>query len=155
MRLKSRGIGKRGYLIAGIAGAVAPDMDLLYFFLIDNRQHHHHSYWTHYPSVWVFLMLVSLILCYSKKWREKASLIVLFTLNATIHMVLDSLAGVIYWLAPFDDKAYSVVRVSARFEPWWLNFIVHWTFVVEIAIVAWVILVWRLFRADRVCTDRY
>jgi inner membrane protein len=142
-RLKSPGIGTRGFIISGVCGSIAPDLDLLYFYLIDDRQHNHHSYWTHYPSVWLCLVLASLILCYLKRVRTFSLLMMVFSLNGFIHMVLDSVAGAIHWFAPFVCNAYSLVTVPALYEPWWLNFIQHWSFLVEIVIAMWAILVWR------------
>jgi len=34
---------KRRLIAAGMIGAIIPDIDLLYFYLIDHRQHGHHS----------------------------------------------------------------------------------------------------------------
>lgn len=51
-RLASHGFATKSVMIAGIVGAIAPDFDMLYFYLVDNRQHHHHSYWSHFPIVW-------------------------------------------------------------------------------------------------------
>jgi inner membrane protein len=141
--LKLPGGSARGVVFSGICGSIAPDLDLLYFYLIDDRQHNHHSYWTHYPSVWICLILISLIFCYSKSWRTRACLIVIFSINGFIHIVLDSIAGDIYWFAPFIYNAYSLVTVPALYELWWLNFILHWTFWVEMIITMWAILVWR------------
>ena len=38
-------------LLAGVVGAVVPDLDMLWFHLVDNRQTHHHRYFTHWPLV--------------------------------------------------------------------------------------------------------
>jgi inner membrane protein len=142
-RLMSQGIGARGIVISGMCGSIAPDLDLFYFYLIDNRQHNHHSYWTHYPSVWICLMLVPLAFIHLKRARAFALLAIIFSLNGLIHMVLDSIAGVIHWFAPFVFNAYSLVTVPALYQPWWLNFILHWSFLLEIIITVWVIHAWR------------
>ncbi len=141
-RMKSPGIGKRGYLIAAMAGAVAPDLDLLYFYLIDNRQHRHHSYWTHYPSLWICLLLVSLTLWNFKRGRAFISYLMIFSLNGFIHMVLDSIASEIHWFAPVSHQAYGLMSVTARYQPWWLNYILHWTFLAEITLVLTALVVW-------------
>jgi inner membrane protein len=149
-RLKLPGIGARRVLISGMCGSIAPDLDLLYFYLIDNRQHNHHSYWTHYPSVWICLVMLSLILYYFKRVRAFTLLMIVFSLNGLIHMVLDSIAGVINWFAPFVLNAYSLVTVRALYEPWWFNFILHWTFLVELLVTAWAIIVWRYGWRNRI-----
>ena len=35
---------------------VAPDVDMLRFYLIDNREHRHHSYLTHRPIIWAGIL---------------------------------------------------------------------------------------------------
>ena len=42
-------------LLLGLLGSIFPDLDMLYFYLIDNRQHGHHSYLTHIPFYWISL----------------------------------------------------------------------------------------------------
>jgi inner membrane protein len=130
-------------MIAGMVGAIAPDLDLLYFYLIDHRAHNHHSYWTHYPSVWLGLLLIALVLRYPMRWPRLGSMAVIFSLNGLIHMVLDSVAGYIHWLAPFEYKAYGWVTLSSPYQIWWLNFVFHWTFLIELSLMTWAILVWR------------
>ena len=49
-------------------------------------------------------------------------------------MTPDSIAAEIYWLAPFPDFHLNAVRVPARYDWWVWNFILHWTFAIEIAI---------------------
>lgn len=41
-----------------ITGAIAPDVDWLYYFFIDNQENLHHTYWTHYPVVWIGSLLL-------------------------------------------------------------------------------------------------
>ncbi len=151
-RLRPPVIGRKGFLIAGMAGAIAPDLDMFYFYLIDHQQHHHHSYWTHYPIAWMCLLLLSLTLSFSRRWRVLAVIMMVFSFNGLIHMLLDSVAGIIYWFAPIAHKAYGLVTVQALYEPWWLNFILHWTFLFEIAIATWAILVWR-YRDKTISSD--
>ena len=48
-------------LFAGILiGAVLPDIDMLWFFLVDDKAHHHHSYLTHRPALWALLLAAGL-----------------------------------------------------------------------------------------------
>ena len=147
-RLRSPEIERKGFLIAGMAGAIAPDLDMFYFYLIDHRQHHHHSYWTHYPIVWMCLLLLSPSLSFLGKWKALAVIMMIFSLNGLIHMLLDSVAGIIYWFAPISHKAYGLVTVQALYTPWWLNFILHWSFLIEMAIFTWAMLVWRYRESD-------
>ncbi|MDL2321036.1 hypothetical protein LJC47_01630 [Desulfosarcina sp. OttesenSCG-928-B08] len=52
-----RPLAVKVFLLAGIF----PDIDLLYFYLIDNRSQHHHLYWTHLPFCWLVLYMIFLV----------------------------------------------------------------------------------------------
>jgi inner membrane protein len=142
-RVSSLGLKSRGYFTAGMLGAVAPDTDLIYFYLIDHRQHNHHSYWTHYPSVWLVLFLISLVLYLYKRSCAFCAVGMVFSVNGLIHMVLDSVAGYIHWFAPVGYHAYGLVTLTRKYEIWWLNYILHWTFLIELSLAVWAILVLR------------
>lgn len=139
----ARGALFKPFLWAGMLGAVAPDLDLLYFHLVDHRQHQHHTYWPHFPIVWASLLLMSAIWFYTEHSRKRAALAVIFSLNGFIHLFLDTIVGNIWWFAPFVDKPFAFFTVPAHYEPWWLNFLLHWSFALELAIVAWAAYLWR------------
>lgn len=142
-RLNARGASIRPFILAGMLGAVAPDFDMLYFYFADHRRHLHHTYWPHYPVVWISLLLVSAIWYYAAPVKGRAALAVIFALNGFIHMLLDSIVGKILWFAPYSDTPYALFTVAARYKPWWLNFVFHWTFALELALVAGAIYLWR------------
>ena len=142
-RLDAAGAPFRPFLLASLLGAVAPDFDLLYFYLVDQRQHLHHTFWPHFPIFWIALLAASLAWFHLGHARRYAALAVMFAANGLIHMVLDTVVGNIWWLAPFVDQPFALFTVTARYTPWWLNFIVHWTFAFELAIIAWAIYLWR------------
>lgn len=146
------GVQARWFIAAAMLGGIAPDFDLLYFYLIDHRQHHHHSYWPHFPIVWLSLLVVS-CLWYrfssspSSSSRppspsSRAALAMIFSISGCIHICLDSIVGDIWWFAPFVDQPFALFTVKARYQPWWLNFILHWTFALELLIVTWAIALW-------------
>lgn len=56
---------------------------------------------------------------------------------ACLHLLLDTFVGDIWWGAPFYDQPLALFSVPARFSPWWLNFVLHWSFAVELAICGW------------------
>ena len=116
----------------GLLGAIIPDVDLLYFFLIDHQQHHHHMYFPHLPIVW--LVLLGLSLLWFRYDRRRGSLALIFSINGFIHLLLDSVVGDIWWLAPFIDKPYALFHIEALHQPWWLNFLLHWSFLLELSI---------------------
>lgn len=139
---RCQGISQRLFLSAGLIGSVAPDFDLFYFYLMDHRANHHHTYFTHYPIVWFALLGLSL-LCLRffspKKW---AILVTLFCVNALVHLLLDSVVGDIWWLMPFVDQPYALFTVPAKFNPWWLSFLLHWSFLCELLIICIAVWLW-------------
>lgn len=125
---------KRRLIAAGMIGAIFPDIDLLYFYFIDHRQHGHHSYWTHLPVFWEAALLVWIALFWNRSctwfWLGTA-----FGLSALGHMVLDSTAGGIRWLYPLSLEYFRLAHIPAG-QAWWvMNFVLHWTFWLEIVIV--------------------
>lgn len=137
---------QKWFLFWGLLGSIAPDLDMFYFYLIDARQHNHHSYWSHYPILWFSLLLAS---CsahrYSKSKQVKALMAyaMLFSFTGCIHLVLDSIVGGIWWLAPFVEKPYALFKLTPRFKPWWLNFILSWVFLLEIIITSYALFLWK------------
>lgn len=128
---------------AGIAGALAPDLDMIYFHLFDHRRHHHHAYPTHFPIIWATLLIASLVWAYSGRRKTAAYCMSLFSLNGFFHLMLDTIVGDIWWLAPFVDRPFSLFAVPATWSPWWLNFVCHWSFGLELALVIWAFALWR------------
>lgn len=131
------------FLAAGMLGAIAPDFDMFYFFFVDQMQHHHHTYWPHFPIVWFSLLLLALGWYGLAKEKANASYALIFSLAGCLHMLLDSIVGDIWWLAPFVDQSFALFSVTARYSPWWLNFILHWSFVLELMLVLGALLLWR------------
>jgi inner membrane protein len=140
---KARGIVLRPYLWAGVCGAIAPDLDMAYFYLVDHRQHHHHTYFPHFPIVWASLLIISVIWLSTAQIKSRAGLATIFSLNGLIHMLLDSIVGDVWWFAPFVDKPFAFFTVPALYQPWWLNFILHWSFALELAVVLWAVFLWH------------
>ena len=142
-RFATDGLTRKAFLAAGLLGSVAPDLDMFYFYFIDHRAHSHHSYVTHFPIVWLTLLSLSIRWFRRAPRRARPALAVIFTLNGFIHMFLDYIAGNIHWLAPFVNEPYSLFHVAAIHHPWWLNFILHRSFGIELAIVLWAYGLWR------------
>ncbi|MEH6490926.1 metal-dependent hydrolase [Halopseudomonas sp.] len=142
-RFARTGVTARYFMLAGMFGAIAPDLDMFYFYLIDNRQHHHHTYWPHFPVIWFSLLLVTSLWFGLARDRSRAALGVIFALNGCLHMLLDSIVGDVWWLAPWIDQPFVLFTVQAVYTPWWLNFFLHWTFALELVVVAWAIYLWR------------
>lgn len=139
-RLSERPASSTVLIGAGVFGAIFPDIDLFYFYLIDERNTHHHRFFTHWPILWLGLLLCSAWV-YSK--RRVGAAMLLFSLGGFSHMILDSLVSDIWWFAPFVDKPFSLAVVTDRYDPWWLNFLLHWSFAVELLICGCALALWR------------
>jgi len=60
-----------------------------------------------------------------------------------LHMVLDTAAGGIRWLWPWSDAELSLFHPAAQHRAWILNFVLHPSFLLEVALLAaagWVML---------------
>ena len=126
----------RRLMALGLIGSLLPDVDMLYFYLIDNRQHLHHGYWTHIPLFWLGLFVVTLLIGrLLKKPLIAPAATVLFS-NVFVHLFLDTLVGKIPWLYPFSTHAFVMFNVPAQYGWWVWNFVFHWTFLLEITILA-------------------
>lgn len=130
-------------IMAGIIGSIAPDFDMVYFYLIDHRQTHHHKYFTHWPLLWICLVAVSLVWFRVSRYCKAASLSLVFAAGGVLHLILDSFVGDIWWFAPFGKNPYAMFTVPALFKPWWLNFFFHWSFAVELVMCLWALTVYR------------
>jgi len=144
---------KHRLLVAGMIGAIIPDIDLLYFYLIDHRQHNHHSYWTHLPIFWVAAMLIWAALFWNRS-RTWFWLGIVFGLSALGHMVLDSTAGGIRWLYPLSLEYFRLAHIHAG-QTWWvMNFVLHWTFWLELVIVGMAGMTYLRSRQEHVSPSR-
>lgn len=126
-----------------VLGSLFPDIDMLYFYLIDHRHTHHHKYMTHWPIVWLGLILMSLAMLWVARNKKNPLLLFLFGVTGFLHLVLDSVVGDIWWFAPFVDKPYAMFTVPSTFSPWWLNFVLHWSFALELGICVVAFVMWR------------
>lgn len=134
------------YVMFGLLCSVLPDFDLLYFYTIDNRQHIHHSYWTHIPIFW---LAVAAGIYLIGKWifKKNTGVVSLILLgNTLLHLVLDSVAGGIFWLYPWSDVYVRLMDIPSRYSWWVFNYIFHWTFLLELCIISTATLV---FLRDR------
>ncbi|MDM8553004.1 metal-dependent hydrolase [Desulfobacterales bacterium HSG2] len=122
-------------ILSGLIASILPDFDLFYFYLIDHRQHLHHGYWTHIPAFWLCIMAVWIGI----GWLTKHSRIIfsgaIIGSNIFLHLFLDTIVGDIRWLYPLSRQSFSFFHVPATFDWWVLSFILHWTFLFEVAIM--------------------
>jgi len=144
-RYMSRGHADRKALIlTGVVASVLPDTDLLWFYLVDNRQTVHHSYVFHWPLFWVACAACAWAVARMMHRPRLYPFIGIALACLLLHMVLDSIAAEILWLKPFAELEVNLVQVPACYGWWVWNFVLHWTFLLELAIVlAAGIALWR------------
>jgi len=121
---------------AMLAGAVVPDLDMLWFIFVDQGKVHHHTYLTHDPALWAAILLTGLAV--------SVRILVGLGLGGLLHMALDSIAGAVRW--GFGDVSWQgpIVEVPASQSHWLLSFLLHWTFGVELLICcAAAVVFWR------------
>lgn len=132
-KFKQNLLSKKVFFIIVMIGAVFPDIDLIYFYLFDNRSVHHHKYFLHWFSFWIPIFLMSYFYFKRSIYSHKFALMVmLFSGAALLHIGLDTFVGDVWLFAPFIDQPYVFFEVTSRYQPWWLNFILHWSFLVEL-----------------------
>ncbi len=129
------GIGEKRLLLVGIVGSELPDLDLFYFYLLDGRQHVHHSYWTHIPLFWVCIFLLGAALSLSLRSVRMTVYSAVVAVNVFVHLLLDTIVGKICWFYPFSTRAVALFDVPFVYHWWVWNFIFHWTFLFEIALI--------------------
>jgi inner membrane protein len=133
--LLSRLCRRKAARVALLVGSILPDLNMLYFYFVDAGRVHHHGYPTHIPAYWTGVALCLWLL--SKRSRLKGVTRVLGwgVAGVGLHLLLDSVAGDIRWLAPFSTQAFSLVHVQATRGLWIWNFVLHWTFLLEVGLV--------------------
>jgi inner membrane protein len=134
-----RHYSRSGLLGLGLAASALPDIDVLRFYLLDRRQVHHHAYWTHVPFWWLLLGLLWFAVVRLRGSRRGLAAGVVIFGNVFLHLGLDTVAGDVRWLVPFSTRAFALFSVPARHTWWVSNFLLHWTFLVEIGITTWAI----------------
>src|SRR5262249_26358818 len=90
---------------------------------------------------------------FGRTGRSGAALATIFSFNGFVHLLLDSIVGRIWWLAPFVDRPFSLFTVHGTYKPWWLNFMLHWSFALEIALLISAAWLWRGGAATAARTD--
>ncbi len=118
-----------------LLASVLPDFDLLWFYLVDQRQHLHHTYWTHIPVFWVALGIVAALIALAIRRRDALPYIGAVTLGTLLHIVLDTVAGGIHWLYPLSSVETRWVEVPSVYGWWIANFVLHWSFALELILL--------------------
>ena len=130
-----RFLSRRKAMIFGVCAGLLPDLDLIYFYLVDRRQHLHHGYWTHIPSFWVAVFSAALLLGLMLRRPPMVLVSIIAGSNVLLHLILDTVAGKVRWLFPLSRRDFVWVDIPAVHDWWVWNFILHWTFGLEVLLV--------------------
>ncbi len=132
-------------MAVALVASIAPDLDLLWFYGVDGGQTHHHHFFPHLPFLWGVAGGFGVVLLTLLGQPRARRLFALGIACGLVHLVLDTLVGHIKWLWPFSQNMMAMVTVPATEQHWIFNFVLHWTFGVEIAICGAAIahLLWR------------
>ncbi len=130
------------FLWVGLLASVLPDLDLLWFYFVDHRQHNHHEYFMHSPIFWLIILLMSLAVLFiiRKLNRTTTALLLFFFGNLYLHFILDTIVGGIDWGYPFFNGFVMLYEITPKYHWWVFNFILHPTFILEIAVIIWGVL---------------
>lgn len=133
-RLEVDAAQRKKLLAVGLVCSVLPDVDTLYFYLVDASRHHH-SLLPHQPLFWLALAGGALLIARAARSSFAARAAWIGGGNLLLHLALDSIAGRIQWGWPFSEAYLTLVAVPARYDSWILSFLTHWTFALELAVV--------------------
>ncbi len=133
-KFEKRKVTAKAFIRWGMFGAIAPDLDFIYY-LIDHGRQHHHQYYTHFPVVWVVLLLLSLLaLLFDFNRGQATALAFIFAFNGLIHTLLDTIVGYVLIFAPFADMDEPFTL--AHYFPWDAGFL-------ELFLILWAMYLWK------------
>jgi len=130
---------KKPIVISSLIFSMWPDLGLVYFYLFDSSIIHRH-FFPHLPIIMASAFLVTLPLYYMKFFEKMKIYYVLFFVNWLVHMILDSFTERIFWLYPLSNHGFQLIEIPAVFSHWIISFVLHWSFVVELAIVSFALI---------------
>lgn len=142
----ARGQDVRGIFWLGLLGSIFPDLDMLYFYLIDERAHSHRTYLTHLPVFWLCVTFAAAALC-GVMQRQKLTLgCKVFLANIWLHLLLDTTMAPVYWFAPFSDTGirFYTLELNRMFDFWAFNYLMHPFFACELIIMLAAVWLWFL-----------
>ena len=127
---------KKSVVLSSLIFSIWPDLGLIYFYFFDNTSTFHRHHFPHLPIVMAIAFIATLPLYFWKPFKKFQIYYLLFFINWLIHLVLDTFTERIFWLYPFSNEGFRLIEIPAVFHHWIISFVLHWTFAVELAIVA-------------------
>ena len=115
-------------------GSLMPDIDLLWWYVVGHGQTAHHLYWTHLPSFWLLVGSVVAVIAWLVD-RHFLRPLGVFLLAILIHLIVDTHAGGICWLHPFNDRMFYLFAVPNIHGNFVVSALLHWTFLLELPFV--------------------
>lgn len=133
----SRFLPSRALFLGVLLGAVLPDLDMVWFLLVDSS-YHHHSLLPHRPIVWLGILIAGLL--FARKFVTGLGL------GGLLHVALDTTLGQIAWGWPLSERYWTLIEVPPTHSHYLLSFANHWTFRIEIVLVVIAFFVFLLRR---------
>ena len=134
---------KAGLWAWALAASILPDIDILWFHL-EGGVRNHRYYPTHWPLFWLGFFLAAAIILLLLKKRDLLIYPLVVLANVMLHLLLDAIAGPVFYAAPFIWEKAQLIRVPAIYDWWVWNFLRHWTFQLELMVWAAAALVYGL-----------
>lgn len=116
-----------------LIGSILPDIDLIYFYTFGKRAILHHHYVTHMPIFWLCVTMLGIGFSFLIH-KKYATVFIGLLIGTSLHVFLDTVTGHVQWFQPFSEKELRFFDVNNKYAHWILNFIFHWTFLIEITI---------------------
>ncbi|MBU1178426.1 metal-dependent hydrolase [Patescibacteria group bacterium] len=120
------------YVVGGLAG-ILPDVDTLYYYLIDSHLSHRELI-THTPILYVVICTLLYLLGCLFRRRIWQSLSVVIFAGAFSHLLLDSLNSGIGWLHPTTNLIFGLLSISVLADGWYGQYLLVITLLIELAI---------------------
>ena len=133
----------KAYLFWGLLGSVAPDFNYLYLWFSDIEQDHHRIF-THYSSFWGVLLIGSVLWLRSDRRSQQPVSAFMFSIGGFIHMVLDTVPGEVFWLAPISYKPFSIGKMIETIIPCLVDRFPDWGSGIELGILLWALWLFAL-----------
>ena len=141
---------KKSVVVSSVIFSIWPDLGLIYFYFFETSGMIHRQYFPHLPIVMVTAFVVTLPLYYTKFFEKLRIYYLLFFANWLVHLLLDTYTERIFWLYPLSAHGLRLIEIPAVFSHWIISMVLHWSFVVELAIVAFALV---LFLRTRIVKE--